>query len=233
MIYTTVLIDNDHTLVDSDTSELEAFSLALRNQGIGDPMPHFETYRRINLGVWQQVERGEIKPDDVRERRFEALLDELGATGDATQMADDFIYGFATFGDLYPGTREVLEQLSERVTLALVSNGLSEVQRPRIARLGVEYFFDAIVISSEVGTTKPGSAIFDIVFDQLGNPPKETALMVGDSLSSDMKGGANYGIDTCWYNPNGKVAGPDDQITHQITKLAELLDLVQPSPFWR
>jgi 2-haloacid dehalogenase len=224
--YSTVLLDNDHTLVDSDTSELEAFSLALRNQGIDEPMPHFETYRRINLGLWHQVERGEMKPDDVRERRFEMLLEELGAAGDVTQMADDFIYGFATFGDLYPGTWEVLEQLSERVTLALVSNGLSEVQRPRIARLGIEHFFDAIVISSEVGTTKPGTEIFDIVFEQLGNPRKDTALMVGDSLTSDIKGGANYGIDTCWYNPNGKTAGRNDRITHEIRKLEELLDLV-------
>jgi HAD superfamily hydrolase (TIGR01549 family) len=142
-------------------------------------------------------------------------------------MADDFIYGFATFGDLYPGAWDVLEQLSERATLALVSNGLSEVQRPRIARLGVERLFDAIVISSEVGTTKPGTEIFDIVFGQLGSPPKETALMVGDSLTSDIKGGANYGIDTCWYNPHGKTAGPNDRITHEIRKLEELLDLVQ------
>lgn len=227
MTYTTVLLDNDHTLVDSDTSEVEAFCLALRNQGIGDPMRHFDTYRRINLGLWHQVEFGEIKPGEVRERRFELLLDELQVSGDVTQMADDFIYGFATFGDLYPGAWDVLERLSERVTLALVSNGLSEVQRPRIARLGVERFFDAIVISSEVGTTKPGTRIFDIVFEQLGKPPKEEVLMVGDSLTSDIKGGANYGIDTCWYNPHGKTAGPDDRITHEIRKLEELLELVQ------
>jgi len=226
MAYTTVLIDNDHTLVDSDTSELEAFLLAMRNQGIGDPMPHYDAYREINLDLWRRAERGVIRPGDVRELRFELLLEELGMAGDVTQMADDFVYGFATFGDLYGGVREVLEQLSERVTLAMVSNGLSEVQRPRIARLGVEHFFDAIVISSEVGTTKPGTKIFDIVFEQLGNPSKETAVMVGDSLSSDIRGGANYGIATCWYNPNRKMAGPDVRITHEIRKLEELLDLI-------
>lgn len=227
MTYTTILLDNDHTLVDSDTSEVEAFCLAMRNQGIADPMTHFETYKRINMGLWRQAELGEIQPDDIRELRFQLLLERLGVAGDTATMADDFIWGFANYGDLYPGVWEVLEQLSERVQLGLLSNGLSEVQRPRIDRLGMGHFFDAIVISSEVGTTKPGTAIFDIIFERLGNPPKESALMVGDSLTSDIKGGTNYGIDTCWYNPDGKASGPDDQITHEIRKLEELLDLVQ------
>ena len=226
MTYATILLDNDHTLVDSDTSEIEAFNLAMQNQGIPDPAAHFNTYREINLNLWHRVELGEMRPDDVRELRFEMLLERLGVSGDTAEMADDFIYGFATFGDLYPGTWEVLEQLSSQVTLGLLSNGLSEVQRPRIERLGVGHFFTAIVISSEVGTTKPGTEIFDIIFEQLGNPPKGTALMVGDSLTSDIKGGANYGIDTCWFNPTGKQAGPDDQITHEIKSLSELLTLV-------
>ena len=120
----------------------------------------------------------------------------------------------------------VLELLQPRVALALISNGLSEVKRPQIERFGFDRIFDAIVISAEVGAAKPSREIFDIAFDLLGKPPKESALMVGDSLTSDIKGGADYGIATCWYNPNGEVAGPDDRITHEIASLKELLDLV-------
>lgn len=226
MTYSTVLLDIDHTLHDSDTSETEAFAATLRNQGISDPMAHFDVYQEINLGLWAAVERGEILPQAVRSRRFELLMNELGLDGDIEQMADDFVVGFATYGDLYPGTREVLEELVTRASLALISNGMSEVQRPRINRLGIEHYFDAIVISAEVGTTKPGGKIFDIVFERLGNPPKDAVLMVGDSLSSDIKGGTDYGIATCWYNPNGKTAGPEHHITYEIKALEGLLDLV-------
>ena len=226
MTYTTVLLDFDHTLLDTDTSEVEAYTLTLRNQGVTDPMVHFPLYKEINLGLWAAVERGELLPTDVRAERFRRLIDALDAEADVEQMADDFVVGFATHGDLYPGARDVLDELSSRASLALISNGLSEVQRPRIARLDIEHYFDAIVISAEVKTTKPGSRIFDITFEQLGNPPKETVLMVGDSLSSDIKGGADYGIATCWYNPNGLTACPDDRITHEIKSLRELLALV-------
>ncbi len=226
MTYTTVLLDFDHTLLDSDTSEIEAYTLALRNQGVADPMAHFATYKRINLALWAAVERGELLPKDVKSKRFELLMGELGLSADIEQMAHDFVVGFATYGDLYPGAVALLEDLADRVRLCLITNGLSEVQRPRIERLGIEKYFDATVVSAEVGVTKPGGAIFDIAFERLGNPAKGDVLMVGDSLSSDIKGGADYGIDTCWYNPNGKTAGPEDRITYEIKALADLLDLV-------
>jgi len=224
--YSTVLLDFDHTLLDSDTSEIEAYKLTLHNQGVSDPMQHFDSYKRINMALWSAAERGEILPKDVKTTRFELMASELGCEWDIDRMAEDFVVGFASYGDLYPGAIEVLEELAPRVSLALISNGLSEVQRPRIARLGIERYFDAIVISAEVGTTKPGNEIFDITFEMLGSPPKDTAVIVGDRLSSDIRGGAAYGIATCWYNPNGATAGPDDVITHEIKTLHKVLDLI-------
>jgi len=105
-----------------------------------------------------------------------------------------------------------------------VSNGLGEVQRSRIERLGIAHYFDAIVISGEVGTAKPGSAIFDIAFELLGRPDPSGAVMIGDSLESDMAGAANYGIDSCWYNPNGAPA--PEGITRQVVQLGDLRHLV-------
>jgi 2-haloacid dehalogenase len=104
----------------------------------------------------------------------------------------------------------------------LVTNGLGEVQRARIERLDLEPLFDAIVISGEVGTAKPGTKIFDIAFDALGWPARESALMIGDSLSSDIAGGANYGIATCWYNPSQRPAPPGSSVDHSITALGQL-----------
>ncbi len=114
--------------------------------------------------------------------------------------------------------------MSHVATLALVTNGIGEVQRARIARTGIGPFFDAIVISGEVGTSKPGAAIFDLTFAELGNPERETTLMIGDNLSSDIVGGIDYGIDTCWYAPADTTT--DLAVTHRIDNLLALPSIV-------
>ena len=130
-----------------------------------------------------------------------------------------------SFGDLYPGARAVLEALAARSSLALVTNGLSAVQRARVERLALGPFFSAVVISGEVDTAKPGSRIFDLAFAALDWPEKETSLMIGDSLSSDIAGGAGYGIATCWYNPQGRAAPLDATVDHEIRSLDQLPQL--------
>jgi len=226
MRYETILLDLDHTLFDSDTSETKSFGQALESAGIAEPMQHFAAYQTINLKLWAAVERGEVLQQQVRTQRFERLVAQENIDADPLQLADDFVAGLGANGSLYDGAREVLECLSGQASLALVTNGLSEVQRARVMRLGIGEYFNAIVISAEVGAAKPGTEIFDIVFEALDSPSKDSALMVGDSLSSDMQGGANYGIATCWYNPNGQSVQRADQVAHEIGDLAELLGVV-------
>ena len=226
MRYKTILLDLDHTLFDSDTSEQTAFAQTLLTAGVVEPMRYFVAYQTINLKLWAAVERGEVLQQHVRTHRFERLLEQQDIDADPLQLADDFVAGLGANGSLYDGAREVLESLSGQASLALVTNGLSEVQRARVDRLGIGKYFDAIIISAEVGAAKPGTEIFDIVFEALGCPTKESALMVGDSLSSDMQGGTNYGIATCWYNPNGHAIQRPDQVAHEISDLTELLGVV-------
>jgi len=223
MNYSTILLDLDHTLFDSDASETAALDAALRIAGIDASQQYAKIYQEINLALWAKVEHGELQPQQVRNLRFERLVAALGLDADPQLMADTFVAGLAANGDLYAGARELVERLSGRVRLAMVTNGLGEVQRARVERLGIGHYFDAIVISAEIGASKPSTAIFDFAFRELKCPPRESAVMVGDSLSSDMLGGLNYGIATCWYNPKGKVAGPADRITHEIRELHELL----------
>jgi FMN phosphatase YigB (HAD superfamily) len=111
----------------------------------------------------------------------------------------------------------------------MVTNGLSDVQRARIDRLDLAGYFDAVVISSEVGVTKPRPEIFDITFEQLGQPPKQSALMIGDSMTSDIRGGSDYEIATCWFNWRGSTAVPGVTVTHEITALDQLTGIVSPS----
>jgi 2-haloacid dehalogenase len=226
--YQTVLFDLDHTLLDSDTSMSLAYEHTMRAFGVAEPWAHHGVFERINASLWAAVERQEIGPEVVRTRRFERLAAELDLDADAQAMGDRFVSELGARGELYPGVREVLDALRPRATMALVTNGIGEVQRTRIARLGLEPYLDAVVISGEVGTAKPGSAIFDLVFDLLGGPDRATTVMVGDSLSSDMRGGRDYGIATAWYNPDGRSPVDDGSVTHVLHHLTDLLDLVAP-----
>lgn len=229
MGYETLLFDLDHTLLDSDASEIAAYAHTMDTIGLEDPDDHFERYLRINHAMWAAVERGELQPSEVRHRRFQQFVDEIGITADPFVMAETFVWGLGAYGDLYEGARQVLDQLAGSTRTALVTNGLSEVQRARIERLDLARYFDAVVISSEVGATKPRPQIFDIAFEQLGSPDKRGSLMIGDSLTSDIRGGSDYEIDTCWFNWRRQTAAAGLEITHEITELAELIDIVNGS----
>lgn len=232
-MYTTILFDLDHTLFDSDTSEAEAFAGALAAAGIADPERYFPQYSAINRGLWAAVERGELATSAVNPRRFEALVAAAELDADPRVLADAFVVGMGASGDLYPGARALLAELAghAHVALALVTNGLAAVQRARIARLGLDAYFDAIVVSSEVGVAKPAPAIFDAAFAQLGAPAPRTAVMIGDSLTSDLQGGRRYGIATCWYNPHRRAVDDRALIDHEIAALDEVRALVAaPAP---
>lgn len=226
MAYTTFLLDLDHTLFDTDASEFAAFEQTMLSAGLTGPEQYREAFQNINLELWAAVERGEMNPQQIRTMRFERFVAEFEFDVDPLQMADDYVVGLGAYGDLYDGAREVLEQLCESVSLAMVTNGLGEVQRTRIARLGLDEYFDAVAISAEIGAAKPDARIFDIVFDSLESSSPDSAVMVGDNLSADILGGANYGIATCWYNPNGRSADPSHSIDHEIADLQELVSLV-------
>lgn len=224
--YPTVLLDLDHTLFDSDASERLAFHAALTSVGLAEPERFLDPYIAINTALWAAVERGERTALEVRVARFEELVATCGLDADPHRLADAFVDGLGAHGDLYPGAAEALDALAGEATLALVTNGLREVQRARLERLAIVDRFAAVVISGEAGVAKPSAAFFDLTFEQLGRPDRATALMVGDSLSADIAGGAGYGTATCWYNPHGRAPGTL-AIDHVITRLDELPAVVR------
>lgn len=233
--YPTLLFDLDHTLFDFDTSELHAFEAALAVIGIDEHTAHFPTYQRLNTALWAAAERGEIRSNQIRNLRFEQLCTELGLDADqatVAAMADAFVHGLGANGDLYPGVLAVLDDLAAAgSTMAIVSNGLGEVVHARIERLAVGDRFDAVIVSSEVGVSKPHAGIFDAVFDALGRPPREGALMIGDSLTSDIAGGAAYGVATAWLNRSGDSSGLDPgapSFTYELSALSQLPRIVHP-----
>ena len=226
MTYECFLFDLDHTLLDSDESERLAFRDTMQFGGIDDPDRWMPQYLQINRALWQRVEAGELRPQQVRVMRFEALSAHASLSRSPAELGERFAAGLGGFGELYPGARELLDDLAGRgIVMALVTNGLSEVQRARIERLELTRYFTAVTISGEAGISKPDPMFFARTLDGLGNPPPATAVVVGDSQSADVAGAHAAGLDACWYNPTGApsvVSPPPRHIARTFAEIAAL-----------
>jgi YjjG family noncanonical pyrimidine nucleotidase len=224
--YHTLLFDADGTLFDYDRAETWALAETFAQYGQAFQNGYSQTYRRVNDPLWDAFEQGAITQDRLKVLRFELWFEELGFDIDPAAFSDSYSrqLGKATF--LIDGAEEIVATLSNGYRLFIITNGLTDVQRPRFGASTIGHYFSDWVISEEVGFAKPDPCIFDIVFERMGRPPRESVLIIGDSLSSDMAGGIAYGIDTCWYNPAGREADPALSVTHEIRDLAQLLTVL-------
>lgn len=227
MSYQWLLIDADDTLFDYDAAETDALAAAFADFDIDVQPAHAEAYRQINAALWKAFERGEIAQDILRLERFRQLFQAFGMEVDVEAFSTCYLRHLGQAGHLLPGAIALLEALLGKVGLVLITNGIAGVQRSRLVRSGLERYFDAVIISDEVGAAKPDPAIFDAAFAAMGYPPKTTVLMVGDSLTSDIAGGVAYGLDTCWFNPQAKPCPAGLQICYEVRRLDEVLDLVK------
>jgi YjjG family noncanonical pyrimidine nucleotidase len=218
--YTWLLFDLDDTLFDFRKAEANALQKTLEKFELPFQAEYFDIYARCNQQVWKELERGQITSQELRTKRFRLFLDETQLAGDPQMFSPYYLQHLALGADLLPGADELIHSLKAHFHLALVTNGLADVQRPRLKRSTVRDCFENIFISEEIGAAKPARPYFDAVFRAIGNPPRDQVLIIGDSLTSDMRGGLDYGIDTCWYNPHDQPV--DFPLTHQIKTLSEL-----------
>ncbi len=187
------------------------------------PEEVFSTYARINEQVWKELEKGYLDREDLKIKRFKLLLDYLELKDDPGKIASLYLDRLSSKDYLLPHALEVLEYLSKRASLALVTNGLARVQRGRIAKAGIEIFFQHIIISEEIGISKPDPDIFLFAMKLLHLPQHEI-LCVGDSPSSDIRGGNQAGVDTCWFiYPLREYPLMEPEPTYMISDLRELL----------
>jgi 2-haloacid dehalogenase len=226
MRYKWVLFDADNTLFDYDAAELGALSRTFEELGRPLTREHHETYREINHQNWLAFERGEITQALLRTRRFEQFLAAMAMDEEPARVSGRYLFHLGNRTDLMDGAAEVVEGLYGRAGLVIVTNGLKDVQRARIRQSEIGRFFHDVVISEEVGFAKPDGRIFDVAFAGMGRPEKGEVLMVGDSLTSDMAGGLDYGIDTCWFNPWGRPNTLGRAVGYEIGRLGELMGIV-------
>jgi 2-haloacid dehalogenase len=229
MTYLWLLFDADGTLFDYDAAETQALGGTLAEFDLAFDSDVLATYRRVNGQLWRDFEMGATTSDRIKTERFALLFDELALTGpapDPVPFSDRYLANLGSCTALMPDAEAVLQSLTGRVRLALITNGLTKVQRSRLAKSGLGAYFEALVISEEEGVAKPEPGIFDIIFSRMGMPHRDEVLMIGDSLTSDIRGANHYGIDACWYNPASRPRDPDVEVRYEIGSLPELLDIV-------
>ncbi len=227
MRYKWILFDLDNTLLDFDAAERGALGSTFEEIGRPYLLDQIDTYHEINHLNWQAYERGEITQSTLRTRRFEMFFERLGVPDQPIPASERYHSHLRNRTDLVEGAVELLEALQGRVRMMIITNGLKDVQRSRLGQSEIGRFFSDIVISDEVGSAKPDGRIFDASFELMGCPQKSDVLIVGDSLTSDMQGGLNYGIDTCWFNPRKRPNGLGLEVGFEIGRLDSLLPLLE------
>lgn len=224
--YRVVLFDADDTLFDFQRAERHALARTMEASALAYEERHAVVYAGINRELWAERERQRIDTEELKVERFRRFLLALGVDTSPEHFSDIYLDHLADASFLQAEAREVVAALAGRCRLALVTNGLSQVQRPRLARSGIGTFFDAVVISEEVRVAKPDPRIFAHALQCLGHADASSVLMVGDSLSSDVRGGFDSGIDTCWYNPSRLPNDGPITPTFEIARLSALTGLL-------
>ena len=199
-----VLIDLDDTILDFQKSERVALSQTLDQLGLSPTDEILDRYHVINREQWELLERGEITRAQVLERRFTLLFAEyqLNVPAKKAQALYEELLGTMHF--FVEGAWELLKTLSASYRLYLVTNGTSHIQRRRLQHAEILPFFTNVFISHEIGFNKPDPRYFEFCFSQIPDFKKETAVVIGDSLSSDIRGGNSVDVRTCWFNPTHK-----------------------------
>ena len=226
MKYRWILFDADGTLFDYDSAESFAFKTTLESHDYDATPDSLKMYRRINSRLFRELEMGQIKAKELRTKRFKLLFSQLNFKIDVNEFSHQYLGNLSKASRLLPGALETVTALYSKCKLLIITNGIGEVQRSRFNASELKPYFEDIIISDEVGAAKPSKEIFDIVFEKMNMPAKKETLIVGDSLTSDMSGGVNFGIDTCWYNPLGMNNDQDLLVTYEIQNLEQVIKFV-------
>lgn len=222
-----VFLDLDDTILDFHRTERAALTKALLECGIPPTEAVLSRYHQIDRQHWQRLERGELTHTQVQEGRFRVLLTELGAALDPAEVNRRFRENLCGEQYFLPQAREAVERLRQNHRLFLASNGTAAVQHARLTGAGLYPYFEQVFISEEIGFNKPSREFFDACFARIPGFDKSSAIMVGDSLTSDILGGKNAGITTVWVNPERRLPHPEIVPDYEIESLTQLEALLE------
>lgn len=224
--YEILLMDADGTLLDFDKAEAESFKEVLHKYGFPVSEELVAEYHKINQECWEAFEEGKLERSAVLTSRFERFFGNHGITVNG-QEVEDFYRDFLGKGFyLLEGAVEILDYLRGKYTLYIVTNGVADTQRIRLRESGLAPYFQDVFISEAAGSQKPQKEFFEYCFKRMPFADPNKMLLIGDSLTSDIKGGINAGIDTCWYNPAGIENTKGIKADFEIADLMELKEIL-------
>ena len=222
-----LFLDLDDTILDFHKAERIALSRTLRSFGADPTEPVLNRYHIINKEHWERLERREITREQTLLGRFHALFQELGIPADPEAVAREYEKNLAIGHYFLPGAEEAVASLSKKYKLYLASNGTASVQKGRLTSANLYRFFREVFVSQEVGCNKPSREYFDACFARIPGFDREKAMMVGDSLTSDILGGKNAGLVTCWVNAAHAPGRPGILPDYEIESLSQLEALLE------
>ena len=222
-----LLLDLDDTILDFHKAERIAIAKSIRDFGVEPTEAVVTRYHIINKWHWEQLELGTMTREEILVGRFDVLFRELGREVDAVAVARTYEKNLSTGHYFLPGAEEAVDALHKKYRLFLTSNGTASVQKGRMTSANLYRFFEKVFVSQEIGHNKPAKAYFDACFAQIPGFDPAKALIVGDSLSSDIRGGINAGIKTCWVNPAHLEAKPGVTPDYEIEALSQLPALLE------
>lgn len=226
MRYDIVLLDADMTLWDFEASEKCALGDVTRSLGV-EITPEMEAYyHKVNDHMWHLFDLKEIGREELTTRRFAEYLTFLGIEGDPAEVNHRYEQFLGSYSIMLPGAEEMCRRLAEHCPLYILTNGLHTAQTGRFEKSPIKPYIREMFISQDMGTQKPDKEYFDKVFAAIGLTDKSRAVMVGDSLYSDIKGGINAGVDTIWYNPRHKAPDPEIPPTYEADTMEKIIKII-------
>ncbi|HFE7748092.1 MULTISPECIES: pyrimidine 5'-nucleotidase [Enterobacter] len=223
--YEWILFDADETLFEFDA--LRGLKLMFSRFGINFSDADFSEYQLVNKPLWVQYQNGEISATQLQHQRFQSWAQRLDETPKALNSA--FLSAMADICAPLHGAANLLNTLRGKMKLGIITNGFTELQQVRLERTGFRDHFDVLIISEQVGVAKPHPEIFEYALSAMGHPSRERVLMVGDNPDSDILGGLNAGLHTCWVNADNKPEPTDIKPHYQVSSLSELESLLVQS----
>ena len=221
-----LFLDLDDTILDFHKAERIALSKTIREFGVETTEEILDLYHGINKWHWEQLELGKLTRAEVLVNRFGVLFEKLGVAVDAPKCAKVYEVNLSQGHWFLPGAEEAVDALSKKYRLFLASNGTAVVQKGRMTSANLYRFFETVFVSQEIGHNKPSKEYFEACFARIPGFDREKAVMVGDSLSSDIRGGINAGIKTVWVNPDHLDCG-DIRPDYEIASISQLETLLE------
>ena len=225
--YEVICFDADDTLLDFRRAEKYALEKSLQAFGIVyEAERHLLIYSQINRVVWQEMEQGLLPQEELNSERFRRLAQVLQKAFDPYEFGDIYLKALSEASFLLDGALDLVSYLKGKYRLLVITNGFQMVQTRRIGESALAPYLDGVIISEAVKCAKPEPGIFQHALERIDHRDKSKVLMVGDSLSSDIQGGINFAIDTCWFNPNGIVNEGPIMPNYEIAKLLDLKKII-------